>query len=432
MNAQEEPEASLTPCVVVIDSRNVIGQATRMFGVPATVDVGGIRSILRNYGFEPVEIYVGMATRLLQEKATTKVQEMHERNLALASDLRAQGAVILEGYLAERPQLVEEKQVDVLCAVKIVDAAVRIAAKVSQAKCVVSFSEDMDLMPAYQAARDLNIPVFTAASESVHTRETDGWILLDEQAIEACSSVRSNVNRLALRQKLARIATSDIQERRICRVEGGGKPISGQITEWRVSANSGARGVYRTSESLAHRERIPLYVKSFEKKRSSKRLEMPRLVFTRDAVQGPLPNVQVGTLTHWQFQNRAKVALDDGHEVAVGVPLGAAVVGQRVVLVAGLETLIPDGENCRSWHFVGADPSDTDRLKPRRRRVEVLSWTDGSAWADARCLESNVSVRLAVKHITPVVGGIFNCVDVEVPSTGAAPVAYPVSTNVAV
>ena len=143
---------SLTPCAVVVDSRNLVGQAARLFGIPSNFTLNGLRQALAGFGLEPIEVRVGMATRVLQDKCSNHVTRMCEKNQTQASRLTADGAKVLHGYLAERGGDVEEKQVDVLCAVAVADLAERIVVGASQARCIVCISEDMDLMPAYDFA----------------------------------------------------------------------------------------------------------------------------------------------------------------------------------------------------------------------------------------------------------------------------------------
>ncbi len=42
---------SLTPCAVVVDSRNLVGQAARLFGIPSNFTLNGLRQALA--GFRP-------------------------------------------------------------------------------------------------------------------------------------------------------------------------------------------------------------------------------------------------------------------------------------------------------------------------------------------------------------------------------------------
>lgn len=64
----------------------------------------------------------------------------------------------------------EEKLVDVLCAIEVVRQAKRIADSKSEAQAVILLSQDVDLRPGVELASEFNVPVLVASPGAIHKR----------------------------------------------------------------------------------------------------------------------------------------------------------------------------------------------------------------------------------------------------------------------
>lgn len=380
----------LVPCAVVVDSRNLIGQSARLFGAPSNFTIPGIRRALEAYGFDPVEVRVGTATRVLQEKCSERVNRMRQKNEDAAKRLESDGATILHGYLVERGGTVEEKQVDVLCAVAIADLAERILVKASAAQCIVSLSEDMDLMPAYDFAHARDVPVFAAAIDTVHVRsEQRAWMLLDEEAIDLSCPSSGRYRGMKLRAWIARIALESVQVAGVWTV---GFRLSDGTYE--MSRNNGARGFWLNPDSVRPGQKATLYATGVVADASTRRF--PYLQLSEVPSKGPFANVETGTVQFWVAQNRVKIALSSGQNVTVGAPAGSLLPAQEVAVLTG---------PADSFTLIGElDKGDEPALwtvAPRRRAlVEVTVGQVTKGWAKGRLEESGQEVAIALKCVS--------------------------------
>lgn len=381
---------ALVPCAVVVDSRNLIGQSGRLFGTPSNFTIPGIRRALEAYGFDPVEVRVGTATRVLQEKCSERVNRMRQKNEDAAQGLEADGATILHGYLVERGGTVEEKQVDVLCAVAIADLAERILVKASAAQCIVSLSEDMDLMPEYDFAHARDVPVFAAAIDTVHVRtEQRAWMLLDEEAIDLSCPSSSRYRGMRLRAWIARIALESVQVAGVWTV--GFRLADGT---YEMSRNNGARGIWSNPDGARSGQKVTLYATGVVADATTRRF--PYLSLSDTASEGPFINVRTGTVQFWVAQNRVKVTLDSGDNVTVWAPAGSLLPGQEVAVLNGSD------DSCT---LIGAldkgEEPDLWTVAPRRRAlVEVTVGQATKGWAKGRLEESGQEVAIALKCVT--------------------------------
>jgi hypothetical protein len=103
----------------------------------------------------------------------------NERYIALLT--QDQRARILQGELRENSGSIEEKLVDVLCAVETVRQAKDIADPSVQtsADAVVVFSQDADLAPGLQLAGEFGVPVYAIAPGKVD-RRGHGFLVISE------------------------------------------------------------------------------------------------------------------------------------------------------------------------------------------------------------------------------------------------------------
>lgn len=381
--------APLVPCAVVVDSRNLIGQSGRLFGAPASLSIEGIRSALSGYGFEPVEIRVGTATRVLQEKCSDRVSRMLEKNKKLAQLCERSGADVLHGYLVERAGIVEEKQVDVLCAVAIADLAERILVKASPAKCIISLSEDMDLMPAYDFAHVRDVPVFAAAIDTVHLRKDQrSWILLDESAVSEICPSTSRYRGMKVRSWIAQITQEDVHIPGLWTVGFHGRD------GWEMSRNNGARGLWMDPEDPRSGKKVKLCATGVTTSPGTQHFPILEL-HGSDAVDS-FQNVELATVLHWTAQTRVRLELASGGQVTTRAPAGSLLPGQEVAVLLGA-----DGSQSLIGELDRAIPHAAWPAGPRRRMIAVV--TKGSVskgWASGRLEDTGQDVAIALKQVS--------------------------------
>ena len=175
---------ALSPVAVVVDSRNVHGMLKNCLGVPGRPTRAGVTDALARYGFEVVDFAIAVGTRTIGRKPQGALFSCQEANVEYANKLTLQGSRVLEGILQPKENgSVEEKQVDVLCAVEIIRLALAIKEQRHDAVGVVLLSGDKDIEPAVVFAREeMSVPVLTAAGERIDSRGGD-WLLLTEQAL---------------------------------------------------------------------------------------------------------------------------------------------------------------------------------------------------------------------------------------------------------
>ncbi|WP_250287195.1 MULTISPECIES: hypothetical protein [unclassified Frankia] len=191
------------PVVVIVDAQNVRGQAREVLGSPRLPTVPGIRTALQPFGFDAVEIYVGIGTRA----AGSNSQALHReigKNLEYARSITKDGGRILNGALRDNSsgglRNFEEKLVDVLCGIQVARSAYAIRHEGHPARAIVILSKDMDLDPAAHFSEHLAVPVVTAATSVINNRPGIRWLLLGEQEMlsmvgrdgQYCGSSRRN------------------------------------------------------------------------------------------------------------------------------------------------------------------------------------------------------------------------------------------------
>lgn len=250
--------SAAVPCVVVVDSRNVRGQGRKVFGHGRETPVSGVRAGLLRYGLDASEIIVGVGTRTSRSSPSARLSEALQKNQAFAHRLVGGGATVLEGHLVERSGVVEEKQVDVLCALAVADAADRIARGVSQCRCIVVLSEDMDLMPAIEFAERRGVPTYAAAYDTVHLRPSQKeWLLLHEGALKDICDPPGRDHGSVLRAKLASIAANAANAPALT-----WKVVAPRMDDGRamLSSNFGANGLWKPSRKLQRGDRLNLYI----------------------------------------------------------------------------------------------------------------------------------------------------------------------------
>ncbi len=172
---------------VVVDSRNLRGQYGDVFGQPRRSSVAGIITMLAAYGFNVTDVWVGVATNGNTNGSAYFTKSLKENREYAADVVSHPDGHVLEGRLKEQNtrtgKVLEEKLVDVLCAIQVARLAHQIKDKARQGVIVV-LSEDMDLIPAYEFARDLGVTVYAASNDIVDARaQHSKWLLLTQAGL---------------------------------------------------------------------------------------------------------------------------------------------------------------------------------------------------------------------------------------------------------
>lgn len=319
-----------TPCAVVVDTRNVKGWLVDMFGsTSAKATARGIRRVVEMYGFDAVEVSAGVATSTPGTKPpSAKVADMLARNGKYRDELASGGVKVLEGYLVERGDRVDEKKVDVLLALQVADVVDRIRQGKTSAKCVVVLSEDMDLMPAYEYAAARGVQVYALADDTVYHREDQKkWLLLHEAAARGLGS-EEDTQGTPVRSYLARQAL--------------GISRMGLPTRWKslwdqrpgdvqLVNNKGVRGTYYSSGALMRGAALDLhpYAIQFPEKGP----HFPQVVLSESPpAPGAMDGVHEARVAAWSEPTRVRAVFDDGAQCGIRVPPGSVLPGDRIAI----------------------------------------------------------------------------------------------------
>lgn len=335
----------LAPCAVIVDTANVRGQSRKVFGEARQPTAAGIKAGLALYGFDAVEIYAGIATRTTGNSPSGRLRDALVVNQKYKERLEAGGVVVLEGNLAERRGGLEEKQVDVLCALTVADIVERIKQGGSKVGCIVMLSEDMDLMPAYEFAARRDIVTYAAAHDTIHARPGQlEWLLLTQEALTKICEPRGRKLGSQLRSNLAAIVTS---------------PNPPVLTNWKVVAprmsdgralmtnNNGAHGLWVTSRVLKRDERLRLYAVGAEMEPQSMRF--PYLQLSEVVPSPTFPDIEIATVLHWTAPTMVRVAIRNStSKASLTASPGTLMPGQQVAVLRSTS----GGQQGR--HLIGA------------------------------------------------------------------------------
>ena len=165
----------------VVDSRNLIGDASNHSISKDTFSVAGIRAAMADYGFDVGELSVGLAIVPGKKNPGSFLSAVHSRNAGLVNSLRAEGASVLIGELRHEDNRLTEKMVDTLCALELVKHAERGMSDTCQS--ILLFSRDLDLFPAAQFATARGAPVYIVSGDSQYLRHQH-HILLTRSSYE--------------------------------------------------------------------------------------------------------------------------------------------------------------------------------------------------------------------------------------------------------
>lgn len=388
--SQQPTSRAAIDAAVIVDSRNVMGQYADVFGPKRHVSVNGVISMLATFGFSVTDVFVGLATQG-KSNGSSYLTKSLEKNQALAADIvsHAQGHV-LEGRLVERgprgSQRLEEKLVDVLCAIQIARLAHEIKDK-SRSGVIITLSEDMDLIPSYEFARDLGVTVFAASNDIVDARSAHSkWLLLTQASLgEAAGRCFGRDQGRELRRSMARMVTATSPVKITTSV---GAPCRDGLL---VSHNSGAQGFWKpVGARPAFNAKVELHVVGLD----WEDVAFPRLLLGDAPVAVPLPGVTTGTVERIPTPTRVTVSLPRGlTKTLEGASPGSLLPGMQVVV----QEVVAHGQ--RGWRLVGAlDPTPVspgwpDPTGPVVVRVISTGGTPG-ARVRAKILDSGQEVTL--------------------------------------
>jgi hypothetical protein len=380
------------PAAVVVDSRNVRGQVADLYGYPRHVDVPGVITMLAAYGFDVTDVWVGVGTQG-RSGGSSYYQDSLRRNQDYADRiLQDPRGHVLEGRLVERStkggSAMEEKLVDVLCALRIARLARDIEAGDREGGIVV-LSEDMDLIPAYEFAAELGVPVYAAANDRVHTRHVHSkWLLLTEAALaDAAGRVPGRSQGTGVRGAIANLLT--VPEPRPLRFEAATHVAQQGIVL--LNHNSGARAVWRDLPRgfrFSRNARHELYVVGVDWADAP----FPRLVVS-ESMDGALRGSLIrGRVAGWKGPNRVQVHLAGG----LTQTLDAASPG---TLLPGMTVLVHhDTSEQEAFRLVGPlDLRAESPEWPNPTRPQIVRAVSTAATAGARVrarLPTGVEVTL--------------------------------------
>lgn len=337
----------LVPAAVVVDYRNVFGAARRQFGSGQEVVVDGVVAALEYYGFLSTSVHVAIGTSTVGHHQSRRLLEALESNRthAAAVDASRLGRV-LHARLVERENGLEEKLADVLCALQIARISNDIASRRSPAQAIVVLSEDMDLIPAYEFATDLGVPVFAAATATVDTRPESSWLLLGEGPLRAaCRRPMGRSVGHALRGEIAGWLDA-----------GSPRRLSFKVVAWeddkdriRLRHNSGALGYWWHPPREVDRGRgasHELEVCGLDAYASER--DFPMLTLSPQATGWPPEGLVRARVVNWKTPTRIGVELPGGQKRTLSAAFGTVLPGDDVLVMEQPTAGQP------SWRLVGS------------------------------------------------------------------------------
>lgn len=370
----------LTPAVVIVDSRNVWGSARAVFGVGRRVDVQGVCDALRPYGFDVREVHVAIGTEGSDRSSSTRLSSALKQNRDYAAKIEAdRRGHVLRGRLVERSRDLEEKLVDVLCAIQIARVAHNIAAGRNDARAIIVLSEDMDLIPAYTFAQDLTVPVFAASHATVDTRGECGWLLLPEGPWRsACGRPYGRHTGRELRRFIATMCSRNTPVRMSFTAHAHDKRQDSLF----LRHNSGAQAIWRRPPATASRsvgDKHELYVNGLELDESERAFP----VLEVSNIPGVESRFEHGSVVRWRTATRVEVSIPGTGNRTLTAPI-ASLLPDDEVLVQGYER-----RGQPAWRLVG----------PLGSRAPSPGWADPTTPALARALTSASSAGSRVRAV---------------------------------
>lgn len=375
------PAQTFAPCDVVVDSRNAHGMARRAFGMGVSVSVPGVRSALTRSGLSVNDVFVGTATRTLHSSPSEKVKRATAANLRSKEQWQADGAIVLEGTLADRDEGHEEKQVDVLLALTVAELA--FTRPMGCAIAVVS--EDMDLLPALELAQRHGVRTFACGGDTVFRRGSSGWVLFDTAAVrELCPKGGASWEvRRYLASRVTAWADSPVKWRMVKRL--GSK-------RFLMENNRNVLGIWETSQAVPRGQAFELHAVGLTLD-SPRTIPLVTLAETKPA--GPPTSVVAAHVVAWMDSTHVKVQFSDDRTQRVAVPAGEKLCpGQSV----WLHTLPAGGH--AGWYYVGPAElnSSSSWELPQTDRVATITCTSNRKWLRAEVAGVG-EIRVLGQHV---------------------------------
>lgn len=315
--------------VTIVDSRNIRGQASSVLGVTKSPTVAGLDACLARFGFVVVRSFFAVA--LPRDRDLRTLARQHGENTEYIRRLTRDPRVsILQGELhRQADNKVEEKQVDVLCAVETVRQAKHISETTSQtaAEAVLVFSQDFDMIPGIKLAQEFGVPVLVVSSGKIHNRKHPFLVLTDSAMGDLTQATGS------IGQDLRRQVASAAQSR--------------DIDSWEYRYTMGPRG--RNVAMMRHRhgmqgvvdasvvdgyqpgELFDLAPTGVDPGRGN---EFPRLLLGQTPIAQQDDDLAVARVVGRFRLFRMTVELNDGKQTQVFAPNSYVTRGTRVLLQA--------------------------------------------------------------------------------------------------
>lgn len=397
--------------IVVVDGWNLRNQGRDVLGTLRHPTANGIVASLAPYGFNVTEIHYALGVTNATNRRSDLLEDALRRNCAQMTAIAADPRVTpLNGKLAERDERggatrIEEKHIDVLCALAIAAAVTRIREHLTTARAIVVISEDMDFEPAYEHAEAFGVPVYAAANETVHRRR-GRWVLLGEWAMATMLEPTPGT------RHSSRLRTS------ICRFAHYFDQVPLTFKAGTFDHGSGTRSFRHRDGAIGNLscdsgdhlpgESAQLYAVDIDL--GEQRTEFPRLKLSPTARPAACPNILEANVVDWIDPTRARIEyLSDGSQGQVGIPLGMYPPGTTVLIQAPpkLRPVLVGAGDAPAKEQVWEE-----RTKPRLVKVTDATIVQGAVTASMTTSGTSVTMRV-LPGVRPRVGGLFACLPVR-------------------
>lgn len=360
--------ATLEPCSVVVDTRNMHGHSRKLLGEPRYVTVHGIKSMFSSLKFDVQDIFMGTATKVAGSTPSVALKETRQTNARRAEKWKSEGAEVLEGILAERGGVIEEKQVDVLCALKVFELAV---IHRDQPHTIFILTEDMDLDPAANLAKSWGAKVIRVAPGHIHqrTNNNSGWMLITRKDFHAlCNFPGTPETATKLRRSLVRTIKDGAKSRNYSFLRYEYKP------DYDYAVLLSNQGLYVKMKSpptgLKHKDKIPLCVRDI--RLNGQNQTFPEVYVGQSHDGEYLKNIVAAKVLHWTSQDRISVEVDtDENPKQILVPTGEALTpGDDVSLMLHNGSKVGD----KSYIYLGPNKDlDCDAINEKHLQFGTVT-----------------------------------------------------------
>ncbi|MDO5750665.1 MAG: hypothetical protein Q4P78_05615 [Rothia sp. (in: high G+C Gram-positive bacteria)] len=324
-------------CTIIVDTQNIAKRTKDLLGFKKNLSAAGIRTFFETLGYDIDALYMAAATKPKGDIA--RVEKSLKHNNDRAAKWEAEGATILPGYLAARNERtptgeievsIEEKQIDVLCALAIIQAALDHANDPHHV--IFILSNDSDLQPAMDMAASLGARIIharTAEYRALDTSTAHSWMALTCEDLATISHALPEKSYSGMRANIAEILSnpSTAQTYNFGRTSNNGSYMFKSLAGLDVRGNA-------TDIARQDSYTYSLYPRSLWVK--------PRYFPALSVADTPgleartRTSLYTGTVEYWRNNYTIGVILEGtGEELSVPVPTGESLlVGDRVMLAA--------------------------------------------------------------------------------------------------